>query len=435
MTRVISIDDAPQCPLQSDFGYDHTMEKRSLEPGLLTIFRLFTGLRLVFAAVFTLARVTSPDQDVRIIELLEPALLMFVLSLPALRSRREHILLPVALVVAGIGPLISQAEFLSDNSDLKLPIESILALQTWSSMIVLLLPVIINAWQYHFRQVVLFSLGITLLNVLLISLTVELDALESPLVTGSIMFRLVTFIMVGWLVVRVMAGQREQRRALKEANQKLTHHAATLEQLATTRERNRLARELHDTLAHTLSAVAVQLEAVDALWTARPDDAYTRLRKTIETTRSGLTETRRALQDLRASPLEDLGLALAIRNLARSTASRGSLKLDLHIADRLGTMSSDIEQAVYRIAQEALVNVISHANARHLTVQLTNFNSRLVLTVSDDGAGFDHTGYNSVKQFGIQGMCERAEMIGGTLKVESRPGQGTIVMFSIEVGS
>ena len=411
------------------------MEKRSLEPGLLTVFRLFTGLRLTFAVVITLARLATPDQEMYLFDLLEPALLMLLLSLPAMRARYEHVLLPMALVLAGVGPLLSQGEILSADIDLKLPIETILTLHTWGSMTVLLLPVIIIAWQYHFRQVVAFSLGITLLNVLIISLTVEPGTFESPLVTSSIIFRLSTFMVIGWLVVRLMRGQREQRNALKEANRKLTHHAATLEQLAITRERNRLARELHDTLAHTLSAVAVQLEAVNALWGSKPEQALTRLQKSIEVTRSGLTETRRVLQDLRASPLEDLGLALAIRNLAESTASRGGLKLDLHIAERLGGVSPDIEQAVYRIAQEALTNVVNHANAGNLTVQLGRFDSHLVLTVSDDGMGFDLTTQGSLKQFGIQGIRERAEMIGGALEVESQPGQGTIVMLSIEVGT
>lgn len=409
-------------------------EKQTLEPGLLAVFRLFTGLRLIFAIVFTLTRLAGPDQDVRIFELLEPALLMVILSLPATRSVREDMLLPVALGVAAVGPLLVQAEFLADDNALRLPIETILTLQTWGSMIVLLLPLIIIAWQYHFRQVVSFSLGITLLNVLTISMAGELEALESPLVMSSIVFRWITFMVIGWLVVQLMTGQREQRRAMREANTKLTHHASTLEQLAITRERNRLARELHDTLAHTLSAVAVQLEAVDALWHTKPDQAFARLQKSIEVTRSGLTETRRVLQDLRASPLEDLGLALAVRTLAESTASRGGLKLDVHIAERLGSVSPDIEQAVYRIAQEALTNVLNHANARYLTVQLGCFDSSLVLTISDDGTGFDHQQAQSARHFGLRGMYERAEMIGGVLEVESHPGQGTIVMLSIEVG-
>lgn len=409
------------------------MEKRHLEPGLLTVFRLFTALRLIFSVTITLARIAAPEKNVHIADLLDASLLMLILSLPALRGKHEHILLPVALVMAGIGPQFSQAELLLDDTATKLPIESILTLQMWGSMIVLLLPLIIIAWQYHFQQVIVFSLGITLLNVLIISLTVEPEAFESPLVTSSLLFRLITFMVIGWLVVRLMSGQREQRRALEEANRKLTYHAATLEQLTTTRERNRLARELHDTLAHTLSALAVQLEAVNALWSSKPDQAYTRLQKSIEVTRSGLTETRRVLQDLRASPLEDLGLALAIRHLAESTASRGGLKLDLHIAERLGSVPPDIEQAFYRITQETLANVNSHANARNLTVQLGRFDSRLTLTVSDDGMGFDPSPPHPERRFGIQGMRERADMIGGILEIESQPNQGTIVMLSVKV--
>ncbi len=411
------------------------MEKSQLEPGLLTVFRLFTGLRLAVVIVFTLARLAAPDENVRLIELLDPALLMLLLSLPTLRERQEHTLLPVALVVAGIGPLLVQAEILSADNATRLPIRTILTMQTWASMIVLLLPVLIIAWQYRFQQVVWFSLGITLFHVAVIGLTVSFDELESPLVASSIIFRLITFMVIGWLVVQLMKVQREQRQALREANQKLTHHAATLEQLATTRERNRLARELHDTLAHTLSAVAVQLEAVNALWSPKPDEAHARLQRSIEATRSGLTETRRVLQDLRASPLEDLGLALAIRNLAESTAARSGLKLDLHIADGLQSVTPDIEQAVYRITQEALENVITHAQARNLTVQLGRFDSQLVLTVSDDGTGFDPATHKSARRFGIQGMRERAEMIGGVLELETTPGQGTIVMLSIEVGT
>ncbi|NDJ77123.1 MAG: sensor histidine kinase [Chloroflexi bacterium] len=411
------------------------MRNRRLESGLLTVFRLFTGLRVIFAIIFAVARLAAPDQQVRIFEVLEPALLMFVLSLPALRGRHGHRLLPVALVIAGIGPLVTQAEALLDDRAPRLPIETILTLQTWSSMIVLLLPVVIIAWQYRFQQVVWFSLGITVLNAVIIIVTGDLEALKSALVASSLIFRLITFMVTGWLVVRLMEVQREQRHALKEANRQLIHHAATLEQLTTTRERNRLARELHDTLAHTLSAVAVQLEAVNALWSTKPDQAHARLEKSIQVTRSGLTETRRVLQDLRASPLEDLGLALAVRSLAESTASRSGLELDLHVAERLGSVTPDIEQAVYRITQEALANVVSHANARHLTVQLGRFGSHLVLTVSDDGQGFDPTAHKSAKRFGIQGMCERAEMIGGTLELESSSGQGTIVMLSIEVGT
>jgi signal transduction histidine kinase len=414
-------------------GYDWCMG--NTEPGLLSVFRLFTGLRLAFGIIAVLAQWAAPDRTVRLVDVLEPAVLMFWLLLPLAYPQYEGWLLPVALVFAGVGPLITQADNLSTNGPLDSPMETILTLQTWGSMIILLLPVVIIAWQYRFKQVALFSIGITILNVVFISLTVSGSALQSPLVTGSLTARAVTFMVIGWLVVRLMTAQRTQRRELTDANLKLMHHSATLEQLAITRERNRLARELHDTLAHTLSALAVQLEAVDALWSIKPDQAHARLDKSIEMTRSGLTETRRVLQDLRASPLEDLGLTSALHNLVTSSAARAGLELDLHIAPRLDNLSPDIEQAVYRIAQEALANVANHAKARHLTVQLRRFDARLALTVSDDGSGFVTPPANGdgTHRLGIKGMRERAELVGGRLEVESQPGQGTIVMFSVKV--
>ena len=151
------------------------------EPGLLSVFRLFTGLRLAFGVIGVLVQWAAPDRDVRLIEVLEPAVLMFWLLLPLAYPRYEGWLLPVALVFAGVGPLITQADNLSTNGPLDSPVETILTLQTWGSMIILLLPVVIIAWQYRVKQVVLFSIGITILNVVFISLTVSGSALQSPL--------------------------------------------------------------------------------------------------------------------------------------------------------------------------------------------------------------------------------------------------------------
>ncbi|HEX3051416.1 MAG TPA: sensor histidine kinase [Aggregatilineaceae bacterium] len=406
---------------------------RAIEPGLFSVFRLFTGLRLFFSVIFTVARLAAPDSSLRLAELLDPLILMVLLLVPLVRSRHEWIILPLALIYAGVGPFWVLWETLDVVGTRQLPAESFLALQIWGSMIVLLLPAVLIGWQYRFWHVLVFSTGITVLNVVVIHQTDYAGEFESPLVTGSIAARMITFIVVGWLVARLMTAQRKQRDDLKLANTQLAHHAATLEQLAVTRERNRLARELHDTLAHTLSALAVQLEAVDALWKVKPEQAQVRLQRSIETTRSGLTETRRVLQNLRATPLEDLGLGLALKQLAESTAARSGVTLDLHIDKWLGGLSPDVEQCVYRIAQEALANVVNHANAAHLTVQLIRQSPYLTLTISDDGLGFAPEQLSAAR-FGIQGMRERADMIGGRLNVESQPGQGTIVVLAVEVG-
>jgi signal transduction histidine kinase len=148
------------------------------------------------------------------------------------------------------------------------------------------------------------------------------------------------------------------------------------------------------------------------------------------TTRSGLTEARRALHALRAKPLEDLGLALALSTLAESVAARTGLTLDLDIQHHLEQMAPDVEQCIYRVEQEALTNVARHAGARSLRVALTRENGALRLTIADDGHGFDPTAANGT-HYGLKGLRERAEMIGATLEVHSRPQQGTTVRLKI----
>jgi signal transduction histidine kinase len=231
---------------------------------------------------------------------------------------------------------------------------------------------------------------------------------------------------VAWLMQR----QRAQRHQLESANRKLALTATTVEQLAVSHERNRMARELHDTLAHSLSAVSVQLEAVNALWDVEPAEARKILEQATRSTRSGLTEARRALHSLRASPLEDLGLTLAISTLAESVATRANLELELAIPANIDGLQPHVEQCVYRVAQEALENVTRHANASNVRVALEQTTTQLALTVADNGSGFDPTTVNG-EHFGIKGMRERAEMAGGRLFVHSAPHEGTQVRLEI----
>ena len=175
---------------------------------------------------------------------------------------------------------------------------------------------------------------------------------------------------VAWLMER----QREQRAQLQDANRKLAL-TATTEQLAVSHERNRMARELHDTLAHSLSALSVQQEAVNALWDVEPNEARAILEQVTASTRNGLTEARRALHALRASPLEDLGLPLALSTLAESFATRANLKSDRALAANVEGLQRHIEQCIYRIAQEAFENVTRHAHASNVRVVLEKTNS------------------------------------------------------------
>jgi signal transduction histidine kinase len=231
----------------------------------------------------------------------------------------------------------------------------------------------------------------------------------------------------GLLVARLMREQRKQRVALTEANARLAEHAATLEELTLTRERSRMARELHDTLAHSLSALAVQLEAVESLWEADPPRARTLLEQALAGTRAGLYETRRAIHALRAGPLHERGLLVALRALAESNTRRGELSVDLDLPRYVPALDVDLENCLYRVAQESLSNVVRHAHATRATLRLQLEQSRITLVTEDDGGGFAPDAVDAQRCFGLHGLRERARSIGADLAIESRPGAGTRV--------
>jgi signal transduction histidine kinase len=261
---------------------------------------------------------------------------------------------------------------------------------------------------------------------------------------GWLVLQGVMMLLAGYVTAALVSVQREQRSALARAyqmqaaaNQRLQAYAATLEELTISHERNRMARELHDTLAHSLSALTVQLEAVRALWATQPDKAERILEQADETARLGLAEARRALQALRASLLEELGLIAAIRRLAEDAAQAAGTQLTLSLPDQLApSVSLGVEQGVYRIAQETLENIVRHACAQMIIVRLEGAGDGLRLTIEDDGAGLDTEALPTLDdemgdRLGIRGMQERARLINGQLEISSRPGEGTRVMLTV----
>ena len=328
--------------------------------------------------------------------------------------------LPVALAVAAGIPII-EGNYLRD----------VFAAGNPASLLVvvpfLAVPLILTAWQYQFRHVVFFCLATAALETWLVLSWPDLTMLRLLTELGTILAQSALFVLIGHIVSILVSAQRRQRQELAEANRQLVRYAAAMEQLAVSRERNRLARELHDTLAHTLSGLAVQLDAIAAIWNPTSPRTRTMLERALTTTREGLSETRRAMQDLRASPLEDLGLGLAIGNLARNVAQRSHVALELHIANSLGALGPEVEQCYYRVAQETLENVTQHANAKWVSVSLAQAEEQLVLTITDDGRGFVVDSVASEQRYGITGMRERAELVGGVLSVESIPDRGTTI--------
>ena len=405
---------------------------RALEPGVLPTFRLFIALQLAHAGLgaaagFAIGGSHSALMAPSVVSLLGPGLLLLYLSLPGLAQRLKSFYLPIGILWAAAGSIL--------DPHIGLPLsegstpETFVQVMLWRQIIWLLIPLVVVGWQYSMHQVVLFSVLTATLNVALLARTLPLRELLSSSLLGIVAVQIAIFLIVGNMIASLMRVQREQRQRLTEAHARLAQSAATHEQLTISRERNRLARELHDVLAHTLSGVAVELGGARAMLRLDPERADGLLSQSLRAIREGLSETRRALQALRAQPLEDLGLALAVRTLAESYAGRLDIQIDLRIDPDVGEYPVEVQQCVYRIAQEALANLADHAQAQRAQVVLVRDQGQLRLIISDDGCGFDPSRPGDEYRYGLRGMRERAEMIGGTLSVESQVGKGTQISF------
>ncbi|MEJ2559147.1 MAG: histidine kinase, partial [Anaerolineae bacterium] len=290
------------------------MKRRLLEPGLLHIFRLYIALRLGVLMSSGIVYLIWYRYLFRIdiipylmLFLVDLAFLLIFLGWPWLQHKLGRIHLPIALVIATAIPII-EAPYLSRLYGAEsLP-------QFWLVFPFLLIPLILTAWQYEFEYVVFFVVATTFFELVLPDSPLYQDTTDIPTRVSLLVVRSFLFLLIGYIVSSLVAEQRRQRGELAQANRKLVRYAAALEELTISRERNRLARELHDTLAHTLSGLVVQLEAIATIWGSMPPKASAMLEQALDTTRAGLSETRRALQDLLATPLEDLGLTLAIRS-------------------------------------------------------------------------------------------------------------------------
>jgi len=218
-----------------------------------------------------------------------------------------------------------------------------------------------------------------------------------------------------------------ERRQAEEARAKA--------EVAILEERNRMAREIHDTLAQSFTGILLQLEAAEAAAEAGlPVEAY--LGRVRDLARFGLGEARRSVMALRPLALEENGLEPALQQLAGRSSVEGALTCEFSAAGTVRRLHADLELALFRIAQEAVGNAIRHAKATRVWIGLA-FEPRMVrLSVEDDGGGLaegpaegTHAGY------GLTLMQERAQGIGGTFTLESRPGVGAKVTVTVALSA
>lgn len=203
--------------------------------------------------------------------------------------------------------------------------------------------------------------------------------------------------------------------------------------LARSDERARLAREIHDTLAQGLTAIALHLEGALHNLTTEPERAQQRLERALQTTRESLEEARRSVLDLRAAPLAGKPLAAALRALSRSFTSETGIRVRVQ-AEGSRPLPLRVEAELYRVAQEALTNVHRHAAATEVEMALGFTRNGVRLSIRDNGRGFNLRTVAPDRQ-GLVGMRERARLLGGTLRVVSRrrAPSGTTIVASIPV--
>lgn len=217
---------------------------------------------------------------------------------------------------------------------------------------------------------------------------------------------------------------------LETAHRELAEYAARVQDLTIAAERQRMARELHDTLSQGLAGLILQLEAADShLASGRAERAQAILRQAMERARTALSDARRAIDDLRQSAAAPVDLAETVREEAQHFASATGIRCEIEIGETT-LLPERVREQTARIVSEALTNIARHAQASHAWVTLNCENGSLDLVVRDDGRGFDLAA-SEAGHYGLLGMRERARLAGGTLTVESAPGRGTVIRLSV----
>jgi signal transduction histidine kinase len=225
-----------------------------------------------------------------------------------------------------------------------------------------------------------------------------------------------------------------QEAQLHEAQRREALRGKLLKQVVSAQEaeRQRIARELHDATGQSLTAIGLGLRGISNTLRLDTDKAAENLRQLEGLVARSLDELQRLIADLRPSHLDDLGLPAALRWYAGEVQNRVPLNVAVEINGEPRPIDPAANTALFRVAQEALTNVIKHARAANATVRLSYLPTVVMLQVEDDGCGFDVHAQAERPAWGLLGMEERATLLGGYVAVQSRPdGHGTRVEMMI----
>ncbi|MGK7952445.1 MAG: sensor histidine kinase [Xenococcaceae cyanobacterium] len=230
------------------------------------------------------------------------------------------------------------------------------------------------------------------------------------------------------LLVGAVLAEHESQKKLALANHRLRQYALKIENQATLQERNRIAREIHDSVGHSLTAQSIQLENTALFLTKDREKAEYHLQKARQLGKDALQNVRQSVASLRHSPLQGRSLKMAIEELIEEL--KRNLEVAIAFQFNLSTsLSKETTTAIYRIVQEALTNISKHSNATEVHLTLTEQNNWIYLNIKDNGKGFNLA--ENTTGFGLQGMRERTEALDGKLEIISKPQQGCEIKVKI----
>jgi signal transduction histidine kinase len=251
-------------------------------------------------------------------------------------------------------------------------------------------------------------------------------ALGSASLNVLVLFALVLVFVL--LLIHTLLAERQSREALAIANQRLRDYALKVEELAITQERNRIAQDIHDSLGHLLTTLNVQLEGAIKLWAHDPQQAQQFLNAAKQLGSSSLREVRQSVAAIRQDPLEHLSLEEAIATLLEPAQSLFHIHpvATIHLNTAL---PQQVKLTLYRIVQEALTNIYTHAQATAIAIEVSSTPAGIRLSIWDNGQGFDPA--QNQTGFGLQGMRERTLALGGTFHLVSAPQQGCQITIHV----
>ncbi len=232
--------------------------------------------------------------------------------------------------------------------------------------------------------------------------------------------------------INAIIGQSMRRRELiEQLEESRAELAAAQRREGVMAERERLAREIHDTLSQGFTSIVMHLEAAEQ---ALPDDLTTlqrHLNRARETARDSLQEARRVVHDLRPDLLARQSLSEALERVVQRWSEENGVDASVTATGTVAPLPADVDVTLLRVTQEALANVARHARAEQVRLTLSYMNDVVVLDVQDNGVGLDGAAPSAGSGFGLTAMRERIEQLGGTLFVESEPGEGTTLVVEI----